>query len=47
MVDGVVFGSVRFDQSMITLLKIPYLVELSNHYMTDYVTNARACDQVY
>lgn len=47
MVGRVVLGSIRFEHSMVSLLKVPYLVELLSHCITDSVTNARACGQVY
>lgn len=47
MIDGVMHGFVRFDQFMISLLKVPYLVKLSSCCITDFVTNARACSQVH
>lgn len=41
MVSRIVLEFVRYNQSMVSLLKILYLIELSSYYMTNFVTNVK------
>lgn len=47
IINKVIFEFVKYDQSMVSLLKVSYLIKLSSRCITISVINVQACNQVY